>query len=236
LLRLEAERLATNPPGDPVIAAGSTGSLPATAELLRTVACLPQGCVVLPGLDTDLDEESWQAMGEQHPQFGLRELLTSLGINRSDVRLLPGIARRGRRRGSRPAGKRADAPDRNHAQVAGPAFAQGRVKQACQSIRWLEAPDMREQALMIALAMRKALHENRHCALITPDRQLARRVSAELARWNVHVDDSAGEPLSMHPAGVFFELVAAASLPDAAPEAVVALLTHPLVGKALGTR
>jgi ATP-dependent helicase/nuclease subunit B len=74
-----------------VIAAGSTGSLPATAELLHTVACLPQGCVVLPGLDTDLDEESWQAMGEQHPQFGLRELLTSLGINRSDVRLCPAL-------------------------------------------------------------------------------------------------------------------------------------------------
>jgi ATP-dependent helicase/nuclease subunit B len=70
LLRLEAERLATNPPEAPVIAAGSTGSLPATSALLHTVACLPLGCVVLPGLDTTLDEESWQVLGEQHPQFG----------------------------------------------------------------------------------------------------------------------------------------------------------------------
>jgi double-strand break repair protein AddB len=233
LLRLEAERLATNPPEAPVIAAGSTGSLPATSALLHTVACLPLGCVVLPGLDTTLDEESWQVLGEQHPQFGLRELLTTFGITRDDVVPLPGIARRGDGEArARLASELMRPTETTHKWQDLPSH-KAALKQACQSIRWLEAPDMREQALMIALAMRKALHENRHCALITPDRQLARRVSAELARWNVLVDDSAGEPLSMHPAGVFFELVAAASLPDAAPEAVVALLTHPLVGKAL---
>jgi ATP-dependent helicase/nuclease subunit B len=233
LLRLEAGRLAANPPGDPVIAAGSTGSLPATAELLRTVACLPQGCVVLPGLDTDLDEESWQAMGEQHPQFGLRELLTSLGINRSDVRLLPGIARRDDGAARARLASELMRPTETTHKWQELHDHHATVGQDCQSIRWLEAPEMREQALMIALAMRKALHENRRCALITPDRQLARRVSAELARWNVHVDDSAGEPLSMHPAGVFFELAAAAAAPDAPPEAVVALLTHPLIGHTL---
>ena len=42
----------------PVIAAGSTGSVPATARLLKAIARLPNGALVLPGLDTELDAEA----------------------------------------------------------------------------------------------------------------------------------------------------------------------------------
>ncbi len=233
LLRMEAERLAACPAAAPVIAAGSTGSLPATAHLLKAVSRLPAGCVVLPGLDQDLDNESWQALGEQHPQFGMRELLKVLEVDRNDVACLPHP------------GRREDGPARQllaseimrpgemthlwkNVKVRASAF-----QQACSGLTLLEAPEMREQALIIALAMRKALEEERRCALVTPDRQLAKRVSAELARWNIHVDDSAGEPLSMHPHGVFFDLVATAVRPDAGPEQVAALLTHSLVGAAI---
>ena len=59
LIKAETARLARKTDGL-VIAAGSTGSIPATAELIATIARLPHGAVVLPGLDTDLDEESWQ--------------------------------------------------------------------------------------------------------------------------------------------------------------------------------
>src|SRR6266705_934576 len=58
LIEAEAARLAAMKDG-PVIAAGSTGSMPATAELIATIARLPHGAVVLPGLDTELDEASW---------------------------------------------------------------------------------------------------------------------------------------------------------------------------------
>src|SRR5262245_8951664 len=54
LIEAEAARLAAHTEG-PVIAAGSTGSMPATAELIATIAKLPHGAVVLPGLDTALD-------------------------------------------------------------------------------------------------------------------------------------------------------------------------------------
>ena len=234
LLRLEAERLAAHPPAAPVIAAGSTGSLPATAELLDTIARLPSGCVVLPGLDTVLDDESWAAIGDQHPQFGMRELLARFGVSREEVRLMPGVepTRTGQAR-ARLASEimRPSATTHLWQNVGNHA---DELKFACAGITWLEAPEMREQALMIALAMRRALDEDRQCALITPDRQLAKRVSAELARWNVHVDDSAGEPLSQHAAGIFFELAAAAMAPDAAPETVTALLAHELAGASLG--
>src|SRR5215831_15397362 len=62
LIAAEAKRLTAHPHG-PVIAAGSTGSMPATAKFLHAVALLPHGAVVLPGLDTDLDDEAWQIIG-----------------------------------------------------------------------------------------------------------------------------------------------------------------------------
>ena len=57
LIEAEANRLAGS--DAPVIAAGSTGSMPATAKLLATIAKLPHGAVVLPGLDKTLDDPSW---------------------------------------------------------------------------------------------------------------------------------------------------------------------------------
>ena len=62
LIEAEAARLTAHHDG-PVIAAGSTGSMPATAKFLHAVANLPQGAVVLPGLDTDLDDDAWQSIG-----------------------------------------------------------------------------------------------------------------------------------------------------------------------------
>ncbi len=54
----------------PVIAAGSTGSMPATARFLQAIAKLPQGAVVLPGLDTDLDDAAWQMIGRRQGRAG----------------------------------------------------------------------------------------------------------------------------------------------------------------------
>jgi ATP-dependent helicase/nuclease subunit B len=230
LLRMEAERLAANSPAAPVIAAGSTGSLPATAQLLKAVSRLPQGCVVLPGLDQQLDDESWLALDEQHPQFGMRELLKVLEVDRRDVGLLPHLDRREDGHARELLASEIMRPGTTTHLWKQVSEQAGKLAGAMTGISLLEAPEMREQALMIALAMRKALDEQRPCALVTPDRQLAKRVSAELARWNIHVDDSAGEPLSIHPHGIFFELVAAAVRPDAAPEQVTALLTHSMVG------
>ncbi len=94
LIKAEAARLARKTDG-PVIAAGSTGSIPSTAELIATIARLPHGAVVLPGLDTDLDEASWRLIaGDEkkriapapgHPQFAMQALLTRIGIGRDAV-------------------------------------------------------------------------------------------------------------------------------------------------------
>src|SRR5882724_2643071 len=87
LIRALAQRWESHPPAHPVYAAGSTGSIPASAALIGVVARLPRGAVVLPGLDRVLDDDAWAKAGEDasHPQFGLHQLLTRMAITREDV-------------------------------------------------------------------------------------------------------------------------------------------------------
>ena len=239
LIRAAAARLATGPRRGPVVAAGSTGSIPATAVLLKTIATLGEGrgAVVLPGLDQDLDEAGWAAIGTSaspggaygHPQYGLKELLAGIGVGRADVVPLaspaPPLAARARllSEALRPAettehwaGFRGTGPDERtiEAALAGVSLAVARNEQ--------------EEAVAIAIAAREAIEERpATVAIVTPDRTLARRIAAELRRWNIHVDDSAGARLDLLPAGVFARLLVEAALAEGDPVALLALLKHP---------
>lgn len=88
LIDAETARLAAGRAPGPVIAAGSTGSIPATARMLAAIARLDNGAVVLPGLDLDLDAAAWDALEPGHPQYGMRQLMAIIGIDRTEVRLL----------------------------------------------------------------------------------------------------------------------------------------------------
>ncbi len=215
------------PPSAPVIAAGSTGSIPASADLLHCVARLPAGCVVLPGLDQLLDAEAWQALDDDpgHPQFGLRRLLAHLGVERADVMpwngdqpVTSGERLRLITEALKPAAVTAFWPD-----VPAPAAV------ALDGFERLDCPAPLEEARTIALLLRHALEvPGRTAALVTPDRGLARRVAAELGRWGLEVDDSAGQPLAATPPGVYLRLVAALLSEEVAPLALLAALKHPL--------
>src|SRR3546814_2156334 len=67
---------------------------------------------------------------------------------------------------------------------------------------------------------------DQNAVLVTPDRALARRVSAELRRWDIEVDDSAGVPLGETPTGAFLRLLARAAAEEAAPVPLLAVLKH----------
>ena len=219
-----------NPPADPVIAAGSTGSIPATADLLAVIAGLPQGAVVLPGLDLEAAPEAWAALEAPHPQyghpqFGMAQLLTRLGVERGDVKPwdAPGA----------PSGPSAPARLINAALTpAGfdaPSLKAKDIKAAVAGITRIDSPGPREEAAVIALVMRRALEDKeKTAALVTPDRGLARRVAAELARWGIEVDDSAGLPLAQTPPGAFLRLTARMAADGLAPVALLAALKHPL--------
>ncbi len=229
LIRARAELYRKSPPPGPVIAAGSTGSIPATATLLKEIARLPEGCVILPGLDREMDEESWRSLPEGHPQYGLARLLHIMEADRSEVEDLPGMERRpgGAARAFllSEAMRPAETTGEWRAVVERDA---ARLVAGAQGMRHIHAEHRQQEAAVIALLMRHALETpGKTAALITPDRTLARQVRAELARWGIEVDDSAGLPLSDTPPGMFLKLLVEAALSGFAPATLAALAAHP---------
>ena len=240
LIKAEAARLARKTDA-PVIAAGSTGSIPATAELIATIARLPHGAVVLPGLDTDLDDESWKLIaGDEnkriapapgHPQFAMQALLTRIGIGRDAVASLS--APRGRERLLSEALRPAAKTDMWRQKATEPEF-EAHVETALETLTVIEAANAEEESLAVAVALREAVHDGKTAALVTPDRALGRRVLAALARWNIFAEDSGGDALAETPAGIFARLAAETALHGFAPVTLLALLKHPLLRLDLG--
>jgi ATP-dependent helicase/nuclease subunit B len=231
LIKAETERLAGS--GDPIIAAGSTGSIPATATLLDTISKLPHGAVVLPGLDTDLDDKSWDAIlsdtdaAHGHPQYALASLIKRIGIMRADIVALADPAPHGRERVTSEALRPALASEHWQALPGDAGFA-ARADAAVKDITVIEAANAEEEALAIAVTLREAAEaKDKTAALVTPDVALGRRVAALLERWNVPVDDSRGQSLADLPEGVFARLVADVAREDFAPIPLLALLKHP---------
>ncbi len=211
----------------PVIAAGSTGSIPATAQLLSAIAELPNGAVILPDLDRDLDDDSWNRLDAGHPQFGLKQLLAALGTARAEVEAwqepeLNSARRVLIRQALLPA------PVTDAWQRLARAGAES-VSPGLEGLTLTEAATPAEEAQVIALSLRQSLTESDStAALVTPDRNLARRVAAELRRWDIDIDDSAGRPLAHTPPGEFLCLLSDAAESGFAPVALLALLKHPL--------
>ncbi|MFI4971734.1 MAG: double-strand break repair protein AddB, partial [Hyphomicrobiales bacterium] len=240
LIEAEAKRLAGS--DAPVIAAGSTGSMPATAKLLATIARLPHGALVLPGLDTDLDDASWAliagnaddkshdgAPAAGHAQFAMHALLDALGIRRDKVNQLAPPVPHGRELLVSEALRPAATTERWQARTKKKDF-DATTGKALASLSMIEAANAEEEALAIAVALREAIETpGKTAALVTPDRALARRVVAALARWQVAVDDSGGDSLANTQAGVFARLAADAALGSLEPVTLLALLKHPLL-------
>ena len=243
LLVAQAARLRATQPDTAMIVAGSTGSMPATAALIAAIAQMPRGAVVLPGLDQTLDAASWEVIGPRgadsghpgHPQAVLAGLIATIGIVRDEVvalgRPVPALAARARfvSEALRPAETTALWADAAHR------LAPDSVMAALADIDVVQAVDDREEALAVACALREAIAEpGRTAALITPDRGIAARVAAELGRWKITVDDSAGLPLPSSAAGLLARLAAEVVTSDCAAVALLALLDHPWCRIGLG--
>lgn len=230
LLRAAARHWAQTPPDTPIIAAGSTGSIPATAELLSVIADLPQGCVVLPGLDQESGDDYWNAVSEGHPQYGMKHLLQHMGTNRKDVKSWPAqetLTGKHRRflasEIMRPA-----TTTQNWIALA----TQDKTKMIERGLKDLSiaaCANERSEAQTVAVLLRETLETKGKTAIvITPDRVLARRIVSVCKRWGIIVDDSAGCPLPQTPVGVFLRLCLETVSNQFSPLSVLALLKHPL--------
>ena len=205
------------------------------------MAGLKLGAVVLPGLDTDLDEEAWQTIGgvrdaqgkfttqpsSNHPQFAMHGLLDRFGIKRSDVEILGTPAPQGREVLVSETMRPSSATEQWHDRLEQPDVS-AKIAGGMTKLAVVEAPNSEMEALAIAVAMREARHLNKSAALVTPDRALARRVMAALSRWNLEFDDSGGDALMETPGGIFARLAAEAASKGLEPPTLLALLKHPL--------
>ena len=242
LFRHAARQWRETPPASPIVAAGVTGAAPALARLLRTIADLPQGAVVLPDLDLSMSDTVWTELGPAgaldaerpfakedavtHPQYHLKLLLNRMGVSRGEVQHW------------HRAGLGKGPPERSHAisnlflpPEASKAWVElPAERRRLSGVRLVRSANPEEEAQAIALLVREALAEpEKRVALITPDRGLAGRVVQHLRRWNIEADDSAGQPLSQTTAGRLLLLLAEVGAGNAAPVPLMALLEHPLV-------
>ena len=230
LMKTLSSAWADQPPLFPIVAAGSTGSISATADLLDTISTLPKGAVVLPGLDQDLDQESWELMGDTHPQATLRTLLNKLQVNRPDVSPWPGAV------SSKPLqlilAREIMRPAETISSWSSITQRPEEIKsleESLSNIEIIETKTLSDEAQTIAVIMKESLEKkDQTLALVTPDRELARRVTSALKKWQIKVDDSAGQPLSVLPIGEFIEFTLSCVIENFDPLSLINLLKHPL--------
>lgn len=233
LMHILAHHWQTTRPQTRIIAAGSTGSMPATAELLRVIAHLPHGCVILPGLDQTMDSQSWSAITPSHPQYGLKQLLGHIGAKKDQVQIWRKIADTENNATARiqlaSEMMRPSETAREWTRLYSATASKNNLHNALQGLSLIETANQREEAAMIALSFRQILETGHATAtLITPDRKLARRVSGFCKRWGIEVDDSAGQSLRAAPLGTYLLLLCEAAIAGARPAALLALLKHKL--------
>ena len=244
LFERAARRWKEAPPGHPIVAAGVTSASPALALLLRVVAEVPDGAVVLPDLDLAMDDAAWDELGLAgssaepggpvfglgdaltHPQYHLKLLLNRMGMNRAEVQPWHrrGIAAAEPQR-SRAISSLFLPPQASRAWIGLDAD-----RRRLGGVRLMAAATIEEEAQGIALLVRQALEQpEKRVAVVTADRGLARRVGQHLERWNITADDSAGRPLALTPAGRLFGLLGEIAANGADPARLVSAFGHPLV-------
>ncbi|MEX0299838.1 MAG: double-strand break repair protein AddB [Kordiimonas sp.] len=232
MLSMLAEAWSSKPPEGKIIAAGSTGSVPATAHLLSTVARLPGGMVVLPGFDLTVTDSCWELIDPTHPQTAMKSLLDTMGVSRHEVAPWPYGTRKTTERYNYI--KAALLPSALTRTWREQPYSQMPDAQLFDGMRAITAPTRREEADAVASLMRETLETpGKTAALVTPDRQLARYVRASLGRWHIDIDDSGGDRALNTVPGRLLGLIATAVADNFSPVPLLSLLQHPMV--ALGT-
>lgn len=208
LMAALSEHWKHNQPQIRIIAAGSTGSVPASAKLMHVIARLPRGEVILPGFDQNLDENSFETLDETHPQFALKRLLSRLDISRDQVQ--PLIAEKNYREDIRATLLReVMRPAATSDQWKDLSLKGEGLKDALDDMYLSEHQSIQNEAMAVAIKMRHVLENPKNtCIFVTPDRQLAKTVSQICTRWGIIADDSAGDILLKKPKiSYFFEII-----------------------------
>lgn len=227
LLNAQAQVWDSAPPKTPVIAAGTIASIPAARDLLKTIYNLPQGQIIIPGLDKSLDDDAWEVISEDHPQHFLKALLDHLNTKRTDVRDIGN-------------GPSQEIKHKNTlwSEVMRPAETtqswrflddQKISASAIRAVTRIDCATAQEEADVISILLREAIEDpEKTAAVITADRNLALRVMHNMSRWGVMIDDSAGTSLHLTRTGSWALNCAQMVADNFAPISFLTALKHPL--------
>ncbi len=218
-------------PNHPILVAGSTGSRGATSMFMQAVANLPQGAVVLPGVDHDMPDNVWSMLdplsgGEDHPQFRFKAFCDALAVQPDAIEPWHEVTQTNPSRTKLVSLSLRPAPVTDQWIKDGPDLTD--LAAATDGMTLIEAPTPRAEADAIATRLRQAVEDGQTAALITPDRMLTRQVSAALDRWDITPDDSAGLPLQFSAPGRFLRHIADLACEPLDAERLLVLLRHPL--------
>ncbi len=224
-----------NPPENMVIAVGIGGMLPVTAELLSCVAEMPKGMVIFRNLDKDLPDDIWEKLDETHPQYQLKHLLQKMSIERNQVGWFGDESKINKTLSDRAdfikkALYPASASDKWQHE-------QGKISpDALKGIYRINAKNETQEALAAALIFRHVLEtQGKTAMLVCPDSAFAKRVSFELQRYNLDLEDSGGRLLPDTPIGIFLNLLAQAAADGFSFKSVLTVFKHPLASGGMDT-
>ncbi len=244
---IQAAHWMQTPTQNKVIMAGFTGASYAERDLFSAVANLPNGRIVFSGIDYNLDDESWEVIDKAHPQYGVKQILDSLDIERHEIREWKVNAEQPKSSRSPNVKATINARKKLVSEIMRPAetsdrwleLEQGSItsnknNQNIIDVRALTGMDLetcstpQQEANIIALKMRECLeHADKTIALVTTDKTLSRRVAARLKYWDINIEDSIGTSLSDTKTGIWLRLTAAMAADNLSPITLLSCLKHP---------
>ena len=240
-IRARARAWQASPPKGLVLVAGSTGSVPATQDLMKAVIRLERGHLVLPGLDAGMDDDAWDDLADEddetlvaHPQYPLRQLMDALAISRAQITIWQGTREASGNYDAEKTGRldllrEVMRPARQTYQWRRIPERQLIRAESFEGLHLVECYDRRQEAEVIALAMREVLEvPAKTAALVTADLKLAEMVSDVLKRWGVTVAPSAGKRLIDTPPAQFMRLILEAWIEDFSALSLLAMARHQL--------
>lgn len=189
LMKAQADFLEKQQKDAPLMIAGSMGTIDSTSHLIKVIAHLNNGVVILSGFQQDLSTE---ILSPHHPQFLLRRLLDKIEVSPLEVQKLD--------------------LNKKSSLFLEHIFddqckAEERVASCLENIQYVEASDEGEEARLVAIAIRKSLEEGkRKIVCISPNQKLLRRISTELRFWSLSVFREK-KPLIEEKTGSFLHLI-----------------------------
>lgn len=210
---------------DAVWVVGFVDARPVIVNFLSAVVQLPRGRLITPGMQEDLSEESWNKLPFTHPYAEMAKMFFALGIKRKDFQIWS----------SQNCLRVPEERVLAFQQILLPAenleqWLANRRSIVLSNCFLIEPLNQQQEAVVIALMIRDALQTpHKKIALVTPDRNLAKRVALELGRWDIIADDSAGEPLKNTAGAVLLSLILQACVENFTPVTLLSLLKHPFV-------